>query len=157
VRDARIALIYEGTNEIQAIDLVQRKLLADGGRAFETLLDQVAEAAEGAPAALCPWADALTAQVRQAREAVAGLRAATAEDAEAPLRVADDVLAGIGHLLLAWAWCASARALLRLDVPDDDARWAPLRHAASWLTADAGPYWQRVRQCRQPLGWLAPA
>jgi alkylation response protein AidB-like acyl-CoA dehydrogenase len=31
VRDSRIAMIYEGTNEIQAIDLVQRKLLDDGG------------------------------------------------------------------------------------------------------------------------------
>ena len=34
VRDARIALIYEGTNGIQALDLVGRKLAADGGRAI---------------------------------------------------------------------------------------------------------------------------
>ena len=33
VRDARIALIYEGTNGIQALDLVGRKLAANGGRA----------------------------------------------------------------------------------------------------------------------------
>ncbi len=31
VRDARVAMIYEGTNEIQAIDLLVRKVLADGG------------------------------------------------------------------------------------------------------------------------------
>ena len=32
VRDSRVSMIYEGTNEIQAIDLMQRKVLADGGR-----------------------------------------------------------------------------------------------------------------------------
>jgi alkylation response protein AidB-like acyl-CoA dehydrogenase len=32
VRDARVSMIYEGTNEIQAIDLLVRKVLADGGR-----------------------------------------------------------------------------------------------------------------------------
>ena len=33
VRDARIAMIYEGANGIQALDLVGRKLGKDGGRA----------------------------------------------------------------------------------------------------------------------------
>jgi alkylation response protein AidB-like acyl-CoA dehydrogenase len=36
VRDARVAMIYEGTNEIQAIDLLVRKVLADGGQATGT-------------------------------------------------------------------------------------------------------------------------
>ncbi len=36
VRDARIAMIYEGTNGIQALDLVGRKLPANGGRALRT-------------------------------------------------------------------------------------------------------------------------
>ena len=37
VRDARIAQIYEGTNGIQALDLVGRKLGKDGGRAIQRL------------------------------------------------------------------------------------------------------------------------
>jgi alkylation response protein AidB-like acyl-CoA dehydrogenase len=37
VRDARIAQIYEGTNGIQALDLVGRKLAKDGGRAIQRL------------------------------------------------------------------------------------------------------------------------
>jgi len=41
-RDARIAPIYEGTNGIQAIDLVGRKLAMAGGEAFRTLLDEMA-------------------------------------------------------------------------------------------------------------------
>ena len=47
VRDARIAQIYEGTNGIQALDLVGRKLAKDGGRAirafFQLLADEIAE------------------------------------------------------------------------------------------------------------------
>ncbi len=44
VRDARIAMIYEGTNGIQALDLVGRKLPKDGGRAYLAYLAEVAEA-----------------------------------------------------------------------------------------------------------------
>ena len=41
VRDARIAMIYEGANGIQALDLVGRKLPRDGGRAMQTFLGEV--------------------------------------------------------------------------------------------------------------------
>jgi alkylation response protein AidB-like acyl-CoA dehydrogenase len=48
VRDARIAQIYEGTNGIQALDLVGRKLGANGGRAVQAFLkllaDEIADA-----------------------------------------------------------------------------------------------------------------
>jgi len=55
VRDARIAMIYEGANGIQAMDLVGRKLPKDGGRAirafFELVGGEIAEAkAAGDPA-----------------------------------------------------------------------------------------------------------
>jgi alkylation response protein AidB-like acyl-CoA dehydrogenase len=40
-RDARIAPIYEGTNGIQAIDLLGRKLMRDGGATMEELLDEL--------------------------------------------------------------------------------------------------------------------
>jgi alkylation response protein AidB-like acyl-CoA dehydrogenase len=43
VRDARIAMIYEGTNGIQALDLVGRKLAKDGGRAIQLLFSIIAE------------------------------------------------------------------------------------------------------------------
>ncbi|HEX8466349.1 MAG TPA: acyl-CoA dehydrogenase C-terminal domain-containing protein [Allosphingosinicella sp.] len=51
VRDARIAQIYEGTNGIQALDLVGRKLGANGGRAIQAFLkllaEEIAEAKSG--------------------------------------------------------------------------------------------------------------
>jgi acyl-CoA dehydrogenase len=41
VRDARIAMLYEGANGIQAMDLVGRKLPRDGGRAIMTFFNEV--------------------------------------------------------------------------------------------------------------------
>jgi len=41
VRDARIAMIYEGANGIQALDLVGRKLPKDGGRALAAFFQEV--------------------------------------------------------------------------------------------------------------------
>ena len=41
VRDARIAMIYEGANGIQALDLVGRKLAKDGGRAIMAFFNEV--------------------------------------------------------------------------------------------------------------------
>jgi acyl-CoA dehydrogenase len=41
VRDARIAMLYEGTNGIQALDLVGRKLPKDGGRALQAFFAEV--------------------------------------------------------------------------------------------------------------------
>ncbi|MGK6320365.1 acyl-CoA dehydrogenase C-terminal domain-containing protein [Sphingomonas sp. DT-204] len=43
VRDARISMIYEGTNGVQAMDLVGRKLAQNGGRAVQAFFKLVAE------------------------------------------------------------------------------------------------------------------
>jgi len=46
VRDARIAMIYEGANGIQALDLVGRKLALNGGRAVTAFFKEVGEFCE---------------------------------------------------------------------------------------------------------------
>lgn len=65
LRDARITPIYEGTNGIQAMDLVGRKL-ADGGDAAFRLIDEVQQRAEVARGKLPDVAG----EVRQAAEAL---------------------------------------------------------------------------------------
>ena len=55
IRDARIAAIYEGTNGIQALDLVTRKVPLEGGKTVAAYLDELrgtvaAVAASNAPA-----------------------------------------------------------------------------------------------------------
>ena len=57
VRDARIAMIYEGANGIQALDLVGRKLGRDGGRAITAFFAEVGDFVEAhdGDAALAPF------------------------------------------------------------------------------------------------------
>jgi alkylation response protein AidB-like acyl-CoA dehydrogenase len=77
LRDARIAPIYEGTNGIQAMDLVGRKLGMDGGRHWRDLLGEVqatiADLGEDADcSAIVPWLDDALAATRTASLWLAG-------------------------------------------------------------------------------------
>ncbi|HEY8544800.1 MAG TPA: acyl-CoA dehydrogenase [Acidimicrobiales bacterium] len=70
LRDARIAPIYEGTNGIQAIDLVHRKVGRDDGAAMGALLDDIgATVGEAEGAGLDRMAGALGDAVRRLRAA----------------------------------------------------------------------------------------
>ncbi len=74
LRDSRIAPIYEGTNGIQAIDLLGRKLLRDGGGAMTELLEEM----EQIDAELAATQDADCAAVQKSlAEARTALRNAT--------------------------------------------------------------------------------
>lgn len=61
VRDARIAMIYEGANGIQALDLVGRKLPAKGGRAAQAFFKEVGDFCEAhrGDEAMAPFTKAL--------------------------------------------------------------------------------------------------
>ena len=76
-RDARIAPIYEGTNGIQAIDLVGRKLGLRGGAAIADFLDAIDGAAEasGRRRRAGRLGDALADGVADAAEATAWILA----------------------------------------------------------------------------------
>jgi len=124
VRDARITQIYEGTNGIQAMDLVGRKLPRDGGRAirgfFELVGKNIAEAMAagdpaGAAAALAP--------------ALADLQAATIWLAENGPANPDNAGAGaypymelVGLVSLGWMWLKMAGASARAIAVDDGDR-----------------------------------
>ena len=147
VRDSRIAMIYEGTNEIQAIDLVQRKVMSDGGVHLDTLLcvlEEEVHAASGNPP-LALFSDALRSQITAMRAAMKALLDGRDADPEWPLRVADDFLRGMGLTLLAWAWAKSARAALRkAGEPWYDDKVNAARFGVQWLLPEAAWRLQRV-------------
>ena len=73
-RDVRVTAIYEGTNGIQAMDLVARKM-TDGGEAAGRLLDEIEENAEAARAQFPAMAEAVwqaSETLREATEWLAG-------------------------------------------------------------------------------------
>jgi alkylation response protein AidB-like acyl-CoA dehydrogenase len=141
VRDSRIAMIYEGTNEIQAIDLLQRKGLDDGAARLQALLEVLeADAADDDE-----FAPPLRSQLGALREATAALLAGRETDPEWPLRAADDYLRGFGFALLAWAWLRLAVAARRHPgEPWHEAQLQAARFGVQWLLPEAALHWQRV-------------
>ena len=116
VRDARIAMIYEGTNGVQAMDLVGRKLAQNGGRAvhaFFRLVGDEVEAGKAEPA---------TADIAERlRKALGDLQAATMWFMANGMRNPDNVGAGaysymelMGTVALGLMWLKSARAAAAL-------------------------------------------
>ena len=98
VRDSRVAMIYEGTNEIQAIDLLVRKVSPDGGAALNALLDDLlADSAWSHPT------NSLQANADALRKVTAELVAVNAADAAKAYWVAGDYLRVTGLVVLQWA------------------------------------------------------
>lgn len=105
VRDSRIAMVYEGTNEIQALDLLQRKLLADDGARLQAFADACSQlCCQARAAGLAPLAARLERMQRQHVRALTGIRAARHGDPERVTRLADAFLRLSGHMLLAYVW-----------------------------------------------------
>ena len=111
-RDARITPIYEGTNGIQAADLVGRKLSLDNGGAFAALIADIRADA----------ADARLAALVDACESV-GRRLQTA-DADDKLAASYPFLTMLSVATCAWLLAREAAAL----TGDDD--WAQVKRAA---------------------------
>ena len=115
VRDARITQIYEGTNGIQAMDLVGRKLPKDGGRAVRAFFELIGRDIADAKQAGDP------AQVATSLEsALADLQGATMWLAQNGLADPDNAGAGayaymdlMGLVSLGWMWLKMAAASQR--------------------------------------------
>ena len=144
VRDARVAMIYEGTNEIQAIDLLVRKVLADGGTGMNALLDTIAsDLPKNAKAST-----AAQARIQTLRAVTQQIVKASAQDAALAYRVADDYLRAVALVLMDWAWLR-IEAGVDDSTPNAQARW---RHPAKALRSWVLPEFQMrsfiiVQQC----------
>jgi butyryl-CoA dehydrogenase len=112
-RDNRLNMIHEGTHGIQALDLLGRKVVMDGGGGLALVRSAIAETAERARSvpALAEHADAL---VRASDDVAAATRAAwsTGVPAEA-LANATPYLQAFGHLVVAWMWLDVAACTAR--------------------------------------------
>jgi len=124
LRDARIAMIYEGTNEIQAIDLLLRKVLADDAVVLNRWLDVVDETAQQMKdvpqtAAHAGQLSQLLFDVRSTTQAIAHARQ---QDAALPHRIATDYLRLLAHVALGWFWLRAADCAVRRTIDCADSR-----------------------------------
>jgi len=114
-RDARIAPIYEGTNGIQAIDLVGRKLARDGGTEMRALIAGMRTTVEAARKydGGQYLAARLDESIEQLSAATKSLVSAMQRDRMAALAVASPYLALVGTVVGGWLLTQSAMAARR--------------------------------------------
>jgi alkylation response protein AidB-like acyl-CoA dehydrogenase len=115
VRDARITMIYEGANGVQALDLVGRKLAAEGGKpilAFFEMVKGFIRDGEGAGDAdlKAQFLEPLKAASKDLQAAGMYFMAEGAKNPNAALAGSYDFMHLFGHVCLGLMWARSARA-----------------------------------------------
>ncbi|MAM68842.1 MAG: acyl-CoA dehydrogenase [Rhodospirillaceae bacterium] len=142
-RDARITPIYEGTNGIQALDLVGRKILRDGGEELKTFLADVRETEISDPLiadAMWPALEALTATMDWMLEY-------DGDDPRAVVAGATPFLRALG--LVAGGWLMARSASVATTSKDDDEFYkikiATARFYAANLLPQVAAYAQAAR------------
>jgi len=131
-RDSRVSSIYEGTNGIQALDLVTRKLMQDGGRRYERFVQRVRTDLERTIGIA-----QVEANHSVLREALARLEAATAALRKKMEPAPRDVEAGatpylqlVGLVASGWMWLRMAAAA------DDASEFGRLKRATARFHAE---------------------
>ncbi|MGB1110443.1 MAG: acyl-CoA dehydrogenase, partial [Gammaproteobacteria bacterium] len=111
-RDARITTIYEGTTGIQALDLIGRKTLRDGGEAAKAMLAEMEQAGEALAASdkLGDMSPAYMACIGQARDALDWVLEQGPSDPNIPASAAVPYLMLMGTACGAWMMVRAALA-----------------------------------------------
>ncbi len=121
-RDNRLNMIHEGTHGIQALDLLGRKVVMDGGAGLKLLTARM-QASIDAATPIAALRDHAAALAQAALAISAATRAAwSAGTPEEALSNAMPYMQAFGHTVLAWIWLDVARcAQHALDAADGDA------------------------------------
>ena len=138
VRDARINLIYEGTNTIQALDLLGRKVLFDGGAKLNMFADQLRDFLHEQKdvAAMQEFTAPLAELMEQLVPLTLELGHKAMQNPEEIGAAAVPYLRLIGHLVYAWLFARMARIALDKQASGDSF------YAAKLMTARF--YFQRL-------------
>jgi alkylation response protein AidB-like acyl-CoA dehydrogenase len=104
VRDVRIAQIYEGTNGIQALDLLKRKALPNNGKAMRDFILEMEQDTMDTPPIFATEEDAVLEACSTLRELTLWLVKQDKRDADLCSSAACDYLHVVGHTIYAWLW-----------------------------------------------------
>jgi hypothetical protein len=116
-RDARIAMIYEGANGVQALDLVGRKLGQDGGKHalafFELIKTFCAESASESPEFKADFLEPLKTASKQLQEAALYFMQNGLKSPNTALAGSYDFMHLFGHVCLGYVWARMAQQAFR--------------------------------------------
>jgi alkylation response protein AidB-like acyl-CoA dehydrogenase len=112
VRDARIAMIYEGANGIQALDLVGRKLPKDGGRALQAFFAEVSAYIKerAADKDMAPYVTPLKQALGELQQATMWFLQNALGNPDNAGAGATDYMQLFGLVALGYMWCQIAEA-----------------------------------------------
>jgi 3-(methylsulfanyl)propanoyl-CoA dehydrogenase len=136
VRDARINMIYEGTNTIQALDFLGRKVLGDGGakmRKFGKLIAEFVEE-EGTDEAMQEFVNPLAELGEKVTKLSTELGMKAMGNADEAGAAATDYLRICGHLVFAYFWARMAKIALAKKDSGDAFYTAKLHTARFYFT-----------------------
>ncbi|MEO6340554.1 MAG: acyl-CoA dehydrogenase C-terminal domain-containing protein [Caulobacteraceae bacterium] len=158
LRDVRIALIYEGTNGIQAMDLVGRKLGLNGGRAVMAFFADVdaAVADNQADPTLKPFADGLASAKAKLQEATLWMMQNGYANPDNAGAGAADYLGLFGLTALSYMWLLSAKAAAkRIAAGDTDRFYADKlivgRYFLARVLPDADAHLAKLKTGAEPV------
>jgi alkylation response protein AidB-like acyl-CoA dehydrogenase len=137
VRDARIPMIYEGANGVQAADLAGRKTAKDGGAVATAFLHQISAECEAAPADLAFIADPLGKAVHHGEAAVKLLVEQAGSNPDDMMGGAYAFMQLTGTLALGWMWLRLVTvAKAKLDAGEGDAAFLQAKLATARFYAE---------------------
>ncbi len=113
VRDARIAMIYEGANGVQALDLVGRKLASDGGKhimAFFDIVKTFIKENDEDTTLKADFLDPLKAASKDMQAAAMYFMSEAPKNPNAALSGSSDFMHLFGHVVLGLMWARMAKA-----------------------------------------------
>jgi len=130
-RDNRLNLIHEGTQGIQALDLLGRKVVMHDSLALDLLSSRVDTTLTTAQqSVLKAHADSLHKRWQRLLEVTRLLH--STGDLNITLANATLYLEAFGHLIISWVWLEQALTALKARMPDDDF-YAGKLQAAKWF------------------------
>ncbi len=120
VRDVRITQIYEGTNGIQALDLLGRKIALSGGTYLETFLSEVRTSVDSHD----EFTEELLAAVDKLEELTRKLLAQSKNDPNVINSACVDYLNAFAYVAYGWMWSLMSKtAANKLAEGDEDQSW----------------------------------
>lgn len=121
VRDARIAQIYEGTNGIQAMDLLVRKVASSKGQLMQVFLDEVNTYIQTTTSdAMSEFISPLAGAVTDLQDLTQDLLSKAEQDANELGSSANDYLHVFGYTAMAYIWARMAEEAMQKISSGDD-------------------------------------
>ncbi|OCR26775.1 acyl-CoA dehydrogenase [Pseudomonas syringae] len=119
VRDVRITQIYEGTNGIQALDLMGRKVVANGGAYYQLFADEIRQFIAGSDASQSEFTQPLSAALDTLDELTHWVVDRARTNANEIGAASVEYLHVFGYTAYAYMWAMMAKAASGKEVQDD--------------------------------------